>query len=220
MDGRRHCGEFGVGEVNCRHGTDTSKRGDMPRSARAAAIRSGPSRNWLKCLNPNFSRAYKPRALGDRRGASALGPTIAPPHDDATPQKWGCARPGVEASAAADPAAYRLMRRRRERGETRESACRLWLAAGPSGAGARRTEGRVRDFPQRSLCRAWFHCRFLERLRLFPQRHGAPPPPRALPAPSAADQGAARGDISRHGLPPSPRQARRRGRSIVGTARI
>ena len=58
------------------------------------------------------SQEHEPRALGDRRGASALAPTIAPPHDDATPPKWGCARPGVEASAAADPAAYRITRRR------------------------------------------------------------------------------------------------------------
>ena len=54
------------------------------------------------------SQEHEPRALGDRRGASALAPTIAPPHDDATPPKWGCARPGVEASAAADPAACRI----------------------------------------------------------------------------------------------------------------
>ena len=37
-------------------------------------------------------RIWKPRAVGDRRGASALGATIAVRHDDASPHKWGGGR--------------------------------------------------------------------------------------------------------------------------------
>jgi hypothetical protein len=36
-----------------------------------------------------FSEIWKPRTVGDRRGASALEATIAVRHDDASPHKWG-----------------------------------------------------------------------------------------------------------------------------------
>jgi hypothetical protein len=36
-----------------------------------------------------FSKDMEPRAVGDRRGASALEATIAVRHDDASPHKWG-----------------------------------------------------------------------------------------------------------------------------------
>ena len=55
MDDRRHCGEFGVGEVNCRHGANTSKeRGAGSRYPQRAEpkLAQMPEPELLKNMSP------------------------------------------------------------------------------------------------------------------------------------------------------------------------
>jgi hypothetical protein len=69
---------------------------DDPFSCRGRHLSAArPATTWSSFAGPGrdpsreFSEVWKPRALGGRRGASALEATIAVRHDDASPHKWG-----------------------------------------------------------------------------------------------------------------------------------
>ena len=69
------------------HGSIAAIRNASRSRARAALRRArrSPRRKFLRGI-------WKPRAVGDRRGASAFGATIARRHGDASPHKWGGGR--------------------------------------------------------------------------------------------------------------------------------